>query len=63
MSLYSLNVKPPCTMHGAERPVYIGSAEKDEYLMNNGVLAVKIGCFCGHIFRNYGFSKIEKDPK
>ena len=42
---------------------YVGSAEKDEYLMNNGVLAVKIGCFCGHIFRNYGFSKIEKDPK
>ena len=41
----------------------LGSAEKDEYLMNNGVLAVKIGCFCGHIFRNYGFSKIEKDPK
>ena len=45
------------------RILKIGSTEKVEYLMNTDVLSVKIGCFCRNIFRNYRFSKIEKDPK
>lgn len=41
----------------------LGPTEKVEYLMNTDVLSVKTGCFCRNIFRNYRFSKIEKDPK